>query len=146
MNEAEKKADIEVEKEEELDISSKLLSYYLIWSVMISLAVILFGTIEFLITGSSGYINLPINVLIKTGGPATTIFPHYVGPIVVGTLKLRSFAIIEMGILLLILSPMGRIFLQILIYVKERDRSYVAIATVVFLILIASLYLSKFVQ
>jgi|YelNatPaOPRAMG01_1025707.scaffolds.fasta_scaffold01868_15 uncharacterized membrane protein len=146
MSEAEKKAEIEAEKEEELDISSKLLSYYLIWSVMISLGVILFGTIEFLVTGSSGYVNLPITVLIKTGGPATTIFPHYVGPIVIGTLKLRSFAIIELGILLLILSPIGRIFLQILIYVKERDISYVAIATVVFLILIASLYLAKFVQ
>lgn len=131
-------------KEEEESVSSKFLSYYLIWSVMISLVIILFGILEFLVIGSSGYIKLPISILMKTGGQTANIFPHFLYPIVVGTVRLKSFAIIQLGVLLLILSPIGRIFLQVLIYVKERNRNFVIIATTVFLILIASLYLSKF--
>lgn len=122
------------------------MSFYLIWSVLISLGVIAFGVIEFLVTGSTGYVKVPLDVLIKSGGEVTAIFPHYLGTITAGMIKLRAFAVIQFGILLLILSPIGRIFLQILIYVKEKDRPFVMTATVVFLILLASLYMSKFIH
>lgn len=134
----------EVEEEEE-NITSKILSYYLIWSVIVSFVIILFGTLEFLSTGSSGYIKVPLDVLIRTGGEATQVFPHYLGTILYGIIKLKSFAIIQFGILILILSPIARIFLQFVIYTREKDKNFTIIAVTVFLILLLSLYLSKFV-
>lgn|GEM_PF-4737051 len=82
--------------------------------------------------------------LIKSGGIYTQVFPHYPATIGIGVLKLKSFAIIQLGILVLILSPTGRMFLQIFIYLRERDRTFVAIAATVFTILVISLYISKF--
>ena len=112
---------------------------------MISLVVIIIGVVDYLATGSSGYFTVPLDVLFKSGGINTNVFPHFLGTISVGVIKLRAFAIIELGILLLILSPIGRIFLQILIYAKERDRTFIAIASAVFVILLISLYLSKYI-
>ncbi len=129
-----------------MNLSSRVLSYYLIWSVLVSLTIIVIGTVEYLVTGSSGYVNLSLTQLLKAGGLSTTAFPHYIYTIITGMLEFKSFAIIQFGVLLLILSPIGRIFLQILIYAKERDRSFTVIAAVVFLILLASLYLSKFIS
>ncbi len=133
------------EKEEEEAISSKVLSFYLIWSVLISLGVIIIGTLEFIITGSTGYQRVPILILLKSGGQFTVVFPHTLGTIVFGVISVKSFAIIQLGLLLLILSPIGRIFIQILIYVKEKDRTFIYIATAVFIILLFSLYLSKYI-
>ncbi|MCL5873883.1 MAG: DUF1634 domain-containing protein [Candidatus Thermoplasmatota archaeon] len=145
MSPEDRMIEIEREKEEEEDISSRMLSVYLIWSVLISLGVIVIGLVAYLVTSSSGYIRVPLDILLKSGGPTTTVFPHYLNSITNGVIMLKSFAFIQLGILLLILSPIGRIFLQILIYVKERDRPFIAIATVVFVILVISLFLSKVV-
>ncbi|MGC8644908.1 MAG: DUF1634 domain-containing protein [Thermoplasmata archaeon] len=135
---------MEEKKEKEEALSSKILSQYLIWSVIISVSIIVFGTLEFLATGSSGYVNLPVLTLIRSGGLNTQVFPHYPAAIGIGVLSVRPFAIIQLGILLLIISPIGRMFLQIFIYVRERDRNFVAIATAVFAILVVSLYISRF--
>lgn len=140
-----KESEIEREKEEEEDISSKMLSFYLIWSVIISLSIIAIGVIEYLATGSSGYLSVSLHKLLMSGGVSTMVFPHYIGTIGSGVIGVKSFAIIQLGILLLILSPIGRIFLQIVIYVKEKDRAFIAISTVVFVILLISLYLSKYI-
>ncbi|MEM0140983.1 MAG: DUF1634 domain-containing protein [Thermoplasmatales archaeon] len=142
--EEEESEEIKERKEKEEDLSSKVLSQYLIWSVIISVSIIIFGTLQFLITGSSGYVKLPVLVLIKSGGIYTNVFPHYLNTIGTGILKVKSFAIIEFGILILVLSPIGRMFLQIFIYAKERDRNFVIIAASVFIILVFSLYISRF--
>ncbi|MEM0135268.1 MAG: DUF1634 domain-containing protein [Thermoplasmatales archaeon] len=115
------------------------------WSVLISLSVIVIGVVEYLAIGSTGYFKVPLAVLFKSGGASTNVFPHYLGAISMGVIELKAFAIIQLGVLLLILSPFGRIFIQILIYAKEKDRPFVAIATVVFVILLISLYLSKYI-
>jgi len=138
-------SEIQREKEEEENITSKILSFYLIWSVLISLTVIAIGVLEYLGTSTTGYAIVPLDQLIKSGGASTSVFPHYLGTIGAGVLKVKAFAIIQLGVLLLILSPIGRIFIQILIYAKERDRTFVVISTVVFFILLLSLYLSKFI-
>ncbi|MCL4412468.1 MAG: DUF1634 domain-containing protein, partial [Candidatus Thermoplasmatota archaeon] len=68
------------------------------------------------------------------------------GTITYGVLKFKSFAIIQLGVLLLILSPFGRIFIQVLIYARERDRKFMVIAATVFAVLLFSLYLSKYIH
>lgn len=135
---------IEKKKEEEEDLMSKLLSHYLIWSVVVSIVVIAFGTTEYIFTGSTGYIKLPALILIKTSGITPGVFPHFVPSIIGGVIQFKSFAIIQLGVLILLLTPLGRIFLQIFIFVKEKDRAFISIAATVFFILVLSLYISKF--
>ena len=141
-----KERPFEKEKEEEEKISSKVLSFYLIWSVIISLSVIVIGVITYLATDSTGYLTVPVDILLKSYGPNTAVFPHYLGTITYGVLKFKSFAIIQLGVLLLILSPFGRIFIQVLIYARERDRKFMVIAATVFAVLLFSLYLSRYIH
>lgn len=129
----------------EESIANTLLSLFLIWSVVVSVSIIAFGVVEFLVTGSTGYIRLPVPILLKTGGLSTVAFPHTLPSIVLGVLTLKSFAVIQIGLLILLLTPLGRMFLQILIYVKERDRYFILIASTVLAILMFSLYLSRFI-
>jgi uncharacterized membrane protein len=58
---------------------------------------------------------------------------------VTDALKFRARGIIQLGLLLLIATPVARVAFSIGAFAAERDRLYVAVATIVFIILICSL-------
>lgn len=58
-----------------------------------------------------------------------------------GMLHQRGQAVVMFGLLLLIATPVMRVAASILIFLRERDRLYVAITTVVLLLLLTSFYL-----
>jgi uncharacterized membrane protein len=64
------------------------------------------------------------------------------------TFALRGRGIIQLGLILLIATPVARVAFSIVGFAKERDRLYVIFTVIVFLILLYSLfgsaYLSKF--
>ena len=60
--------------------------------------------------------------------------------VLVGVGQGDSLAIIQLGLLLLIATPIARVALSLLGFVRERDRAYVAITTLVFGILLFSLF------
>jgi uncharacterized membrane protein len=132
-------------KQEEEAIASKILVAYLIWSVIISVTIIILGVLEYLITGNTGYGQHPLSQLISAHGSNANAFPYYIGNIIQGIIQFKSFAIIQFGVLILLLTPFGRIFLQIFIFAKEKDRAFVVIATTVFIILLISLYMVRFI-
>ncbi|MGC8546961.1 MAG: DUF1634 domain-containing protein [Thermoplasmata archaeon] len=136
---------IQKTKQEEEAIASKILVAYLIWSVIISVTIIILGVAEYLITGNTGYGQHPLSQLITAHGSSANAFPYYLGNIIQGITQFKSFAIIQLGVLILLLTPFGRIFLQIFIFAKEKDRAFVAIATTVFIILLISLYMVRFI-
>lgn len=139
-------SEMEKRKEEEVAVASKILVAYLIWSVIVSVSIIIIGVAEYLITGNTGYGNHPLSQLIVAHGSNSNAFPYYLGNIISGVIELKSFAIIQLGVLILLLTPFGRIFLQIFIFAKEKDRAFVAIATTVFIILLISLYMVRFIS
>jgi uncharacterized membrane protein len=96
--------------------------------VLTSAAVILLGLVLYLITGNGGY----------DGG-----FP--MDPLVIlrGLLTLKPYAIILTGLFILILTPIFRVCVSILVFIKEKDMLYVAITSFVFLVLLVSLFLGK---
>lgn len=55
---------------------------------------------------------------------------------------LRGRGIIQLGLLLLIATPVARVALSIFGFAEERDRLYVAVTSIVFVILLYSLLLS----
>ncbi len=133
-------------KKEEEALASKILVAYLIWSVIISISIIIIGVLEYLITGNTGYGQHPLSQLITAHGNSVNAFPYYLNNIITGVTEFKSFAIIQLGVLILLLTPFARIFLQIFIFAMERDRAFVAIATTVFIILMISLYMIRFIK
>lgn len=111
---------------EEVEI---IISKSLKLGVLLSAAVMLLGFLMFLITGNSGYANdtYPTNLL--------QIFQ--------GVAILKSYAIILMGLFILILTSVFRVGVSIIVFWKEKDYIYVKITALVFSILIISFLLGK---
>jgi uncharacterized membrane protein len=97
--------------------------------VIAGACVILVGLALFLATGDSGY-------------PGNT-FPSSLGAVAEGLPALKPYSIMLFGLLLLILTPVLRVGVSILIFIREKDRLYAGIAAAVLIILIASFILGK---
>jgi uncharacterized membrane protein len=72
---------------------------------------------------------------------ASESYPRSVGAVVQGAIEGRGQAIISLGVLLLIATPVARVALSIVIFAIEHDRLYVLITTAVLLLLILSFVL-----
>lgn len=97
--------------------------------VLLSASVIFVGLILFFVSGESGY-------------PGET-YPTLLKDIFLGAVSMKPFAIILAGLVLLILTPIMRVGVSILVFLKENDWLYVVISTIVFLILISSFFFGK---
>lgn len=113
-------------KIEEMEI---IISNFLRIGVVLSAIIVFIGLSMYLISGNSGY----------TG----SYFPTTLSEILSGFIVFKPYAIILVGLLLLILTPVFRVGVSILVFVKEKDYLYVKITSFVFLILIISFVLGK---
>jgi len=121
---------VENQMNEEKIISAEIVvSKVLRIGVLVSGFVILLGLILYLAAGDSGY-------------PADT-YPTTLIGILQGTGSLKPAAVILFGLFLLILTPVLRVGITILVFVKAKDYLYVGITSLVFIILIISLLLGK---
>ena len=68
------------------------------------------------------------------------MFPQSFGQVWAGLLILRPQAVIALGLLLLIATPVARVAVSIVAFAVERDWRFVAITTVVLLILLISIF------
>lgn len=62
-----------------------------------------------------------------------------VGAIVRAVLALRADAVIQLGLVLLIATPVARVAMSLVAFVLQRDRVYIVVTTIVLAILIFSL-------
>lgn len=97
--------------------------------VLASAAVIGLGLVLFLVTGNSGY--------------PDQSFPTDPVTIFQGIGALKPFAIILTGLFILILTPVFRVGVSIIVFIKEKDSVYVKITAIVLAILIVSFLLGK---
>ena len=97
--------------------------------VLLSAAIMFAGLLMFLITGNSGY-------------PGST-FPTNLRMIFQGIIALKPYAIILIGLFILILTPVFRVGISIFLFYKEKDYLYVKITALVFVILVVSFLLGK---
>ena len=96
--------------------------------VLLSAAITLIGLVLFLVTGSGGY---------------DGAFPKSLPAIWTGLLALKPYAVIMLGVLILILTPFFRVGVSIVVFLREKDLLYTVISVFVFLVLIVSLVLGK---
>jgi uncharacterized membrane protein len=69
--------------------------------------------------------------------------PHSLREVVLGILNLHGQSIVAAGLLLLILTPVVRVGVSILAFRAQRDRTYVLITSVVFVLLLLSFVLGR---
>lgn len=97
--------------------------------VLLSAAIILIGLVLFFATGKSGY-------------PGGT-YPTSLDAIFQGIASFKSYAVILLGLFLLILTPVFRVGVSVLVFLKEKDTRFVLITLLVFIILIVSFLLGR---
>jgi len=100
--------------------------------VLISAAVVSIGAIIYLVRHG----HTAVDYRIFRGEPADL---RTVRGIIKDLFSLRSRAIIQFGLLLLIATPVARVAFSILGFAKERDGIYVAFTSVVLIILLYSI-------
>lgn len=102
---------------------------------MLSLAILLFGTVVSYF-GDPAYL-LSSAELDRLHQPGAAV-PQTIGQVLSGVAHLNGPSIISLGILVLIATPVARVAVSIMIFLKARDRMYVGITSCVFLLLLLS--------
>lgn len=102
--------------------------------VILAGIVVCLGAILYL--GQNGLHEVP-NYTTFEGVPADLKSPK---GIIKESLTLRSEALIQLGLLLLIATPVARVLFTILAFLRTRDYLYVVITVMVFVLLVYSLF------
>ncbi len=100
--------------------------------VLLSALVVLFGGVVYLARHGRS----PTDYRVFRGEPPDL---RSVGGILRGALALRGRGIIQLGLLLLIATPVARVAFSIFGFAEERDHTYVVVSSIVLLVLAYSL-------
>lgn len=101
--------------------------------VLLSAAVVVIGAVVYL----TRHGHSPTEFQVFHGEPADL---RSIRGILHAAFTLRGRGIIQLGLLLLIATPVARVAFSIFGFAKERDSMYVAFTTIVFLILMYSMF------
>jgi uncharacterized membrane protein len=100
--------------------------------VLLSALIVLFGAVIYLVRHGHS----PVDYRVFRGEPSDL---RSVGGILRDALALRGRGIIQLGLLLLIATPVARVGFSIFGFAEEHDRMYVIVASIVLLVLVYSL-------
>lgn len=125
---------------EEIHKIEGVLSILLRLGVSVSLAIVVFGTIVSF-AHHPGYYRGNNDLAVLIGGKAS--FPHTLGQTWKGVREFRGQAIVVVGLLLLICTPVMRVVISIVVFAYEKDWKYVWMTTVVLVFLLISFLLGK---
>ncbi len=110
----------------------RMVSVLLLAGVLISGSVVLGGGVYYLVRHGGE----AVGYRTFQGQPS---IDRIVSEIVKGAIALRARSIIQMGILLLIATPIARVAFSLVGFALERDRTYVVITAIVLAVLLVSL-------
>lgn len=116
-----------------------IISTMLQWGVLISAAIILLGVVLFVVRGGVR----PI-LLAPPGVPSgVEVNPQSVRVVLDRLSPRHPAAVTDLGLLLLIVTPVASVAIAIAAFVRERDWTYVGLAAFVFAMLILSFALGR---
>jgi uncharacterized membrane protein len=116
----------------------RMISWVLRGGVTISIVVVLAGMIITFVHHPEYFRSRPALGQLTNSG---TSYPSTISAVIEGVRGVRGQAIITLGLLLLIATPVARVAVSIAVFVIERDRLYVVITTVVLGLLLLSFVL-----
>ncbi|HYC26479.1 MAG TPA: DUF1634 domain-containing protein [Nitrososphaerales archaeon] len=122
---------------------SSVIGHLLRYGVVLSFAITVFGT-ALLIQQSGG---------ADTSSPLTyhaSTVPHgnfdvSLSALVSGLQGFQAYAYIELGVLVLLATPVSRVMVSIFLFAAEKDRMYVVITAVVLVFLIFSIFVTPLI-
>ncbi len=131
-----------VPSQEKLGRMELLVSAILRVGIVLGAVLIIIGVALLAHTGQTGYGAIPphgLAALLEFTTPGSPgHFPTTPGPILRHALAGKPYAIIEMGLLILIATPGLRVALSVGFFAAERDRLYVVLTLLVLAVLVAS--------
>lgn len=116
--------------ERKLRQAELVISYVLRGGVVVSAVIITLGIVWF-------YLQMAIT------GHATLTYPHSLGGIIQRLIGGEPLALVALGLLVLLLTPILRVAISIIVFALERDWLYTVITMLVLLILLISLLLGR---
>ena len=114
----------------------QLIGRFLQFGVMLAASVVLVGATLVLVQHGSA----PVSYTVFHSAPRQL---RTIGGIVHGALALDSKAIVQLGLVLLIATPVARVAFMLIAFVVQRDRVYVAISGLVLALLLYGLLLGR---
>ena len=118
----------------------EMISNLLRTGVLVSLTLVVVGTLLSFVR-HPGYTTSAVELQRLTRPGAA--FPHTLPEVWQGLREFRGQAVIAVGLLVLIATPVLRVAVSILAFWHEGDRKFVAITSVVLALLLASFFLGK---
>lgn len=136
---------VEVERNQDLLRIELLIAQLLRAGVILSFLVLAIGIGAVVITGQTGYEQIrldDVNSIVgyHTGHPP---FPNSLSDIVTGFAEFKPYAIIALGLVVLIAIPVLRVAVSVIAFAVERDLVYVLITAFVFAMLILSFLIGE---
>jgi uncharacterized membrane protein len=114
------------------------------WGVTLSFVIIAIGIVAVVFTGQTGYdqirlddVNGIVQYHLKPG------FPDTLNEVFAGLGKSKPYAIIVLGLLVLITIPVLRVAVSIIAFARERDWLYASITTLVLAVLLLSFVIGE---
>jgi uncharacterized membrane protein len=111
----------------------------LLGGIGLSAALVLGGLALIAATGTTGYAE-PLSPQVLVHREAATPYPTTLGGVLAGVLAGKPFALIELGVLVLIATPVVRVGVSIPLFWQEQDYRYATISLVVLVILLLGLF------
>ncbi len=140
----------EVSEDVRVTRMEEIISDVLRYGVLLSFAVVLAGTLLLFARGDAGYAGLRVRgsgaVTRATQYHASTDaarWPTTPGAVVSGVRDGRPYAVIALGLLILIATPVLRVAASVFTFLWEQDRLYAAITAYVLAVLIVSFVIGK---
>lgn len=113
-------------------------SYTLRIGVTLAAIVVLFGVVLYVIQGSSGAGHLQSLDDLKPGRSNTIdVSWRSIGD---GLKDFQAVAIIQAGLLILLLTPVTRVALTLLLFLRDRDRIFALITAIVLIVLLLGFF------
>lgn len=119
-----------------------VVSSILRYGVLVSMALIACGVLLLFASGHTGYTGADdLGALRRYASAQETPWPRTLDGVVGGAIAGRPYALILLGLLLLIATPVLRVAVSVVLFLVERDYTYVAITLFVLGVLVLSFFL-----
>jgi uncharacterized membrane protein len=113
------------------------------YGVLISAIIIVLGTIE--LVAASGNSDVLGSIVYNADKIPHGNFDVSLSGLVSGLAGLQSYALIELGAIVLIATPVSRVLISVFLFAAEGDKLYVVVTAVVLFLLLFSILVTPFI-
>lgn len=113
------------------------------YGVLISAIIIVFGTIELIAAGGNS--DVLGSIVYNPDKIPHGNFDVSLSGLVSGLVGLQPFALIELGAIVLIATPVSRVLISVFLFAAEGDKLYVVVTAVVLTLLLFSMLVAPFI-